>query len=319
PDGTLIRAAYTYDALSRRIAKTVILPDGRARTTRYGWDGELLVGEDDGERTTTIVYEPHRFVPLLRFEQPSPSQADDERRETAALISDAAALLATHGLALPPELHDDTPEAQVSVFFTDHLGTPLLLADTEGHTHWHAEPDDWAAVTNAHGIRQPIRFQGQWEDEESGFYYNRYRYYDPATGRYVTQDPIGLKGGGNLFNYPLNPLSRVDPLGQQSTPTQASNATDTAVNAATTYGLQGMTNASGGVISAGTGAANGAVAIGGVLRNLALKDYHDFMATGHHTINPRTCLGSEIHKIDWNDFDSFEEGLAHVGSICLKK
>ena len=42
---------------------------------------------------------------------------------------------------------------------------------------------------------QPIRFQGQYHDEESGLYYNRYRYYAPKLGRYVSQDPIGLLGG----------------------------------------------------------------------------------------------------------------------------
>ncbi|MGG7355464.1 RHS repeat-associated core domain-containing protein, partial [Escherichia coli] len=44
---------------------------------------------------------------------------------------------------------------------------------------------------------------GQQYDEESGLYYNRHRYYDPLQGRYITQDPIGLKGGWNFYQYPL--------------------------------------------------------------------------------------------------------------------
>ena len=63
--------------------------------------------------------------------------------------------------------------------------------------------------------RQPIRFQEQLLDEESGFYYNRYRYYDPRQGRYITQDPIGLEGGVNGYAYPTDPVSYVDPLGLQ--------------------------------------------------------------------------------------------------------
>ena len=62
-------------------------------------------------------------------------------------------------------------------------------------------------------VTQPIRFQGQWHDEESGLYYNRHRYYDPQQGRYISQDPIGLHGGNNLYGYVTNPTGMVDPLG----------------------------------------------------------------------------------------------------------
>ncbi|EFK4271856.1 RHS repeat-associated core domain-containing protein, partial [Escherichia coli] len=53
---------------------------------------------------------------------------------------------------------------------------------------------------------QLIRLPGQQYDEESGLYYNRHRYYDPLQGRYITQDSIGLKGGWNFYEYPLNPV-----------------------------------------------------------------------------------------------------------------
>ncbi|EHX8469217.1 DUF4329 domain-containing protein, partial [Escherichia coli] len=62
-------------------------------------------------------------------------------------------------------------------------------------------------------LQQLIRLPGQQYDEESGLYYNRHRYYDPLQGRYITQDPIGLKGGWNLYGYQLNPISDIDPLG----------------------------------------------------------------------------------------------------------
>jgi RHS repeat-associated protein len=62
-------------------------------------------------------------------------------------------------------------------------------------------------------LEQPFRFQGQQFDEETGLHYNRYRYYDPGVGRFVSQDPIGLRGGSNLFAYAPNPMGWVDPFG----------------------------------------------------------------------------------------------------------
>ncbi|EIH3987496.1 polymorphic toxin type 34 domain-containing protein, partial [Escherichia coli] len=71
---------------------------------------------------------------------------------------------------------------------------------------------------NPHQLQQLIRLPGQQYDEESGLYYNRHRYYDPLQGRYITQDPIGLKGGWNFYQYPLNPVTNTDPLGLEVFP-----------------------------------------------------------------------------------------------------
>jgi len=58
-----------------------------------------------------------------------------------------------------------------------------------------------------------IRFQGQYEDRETGLHYNRYRYYDPQTGRFISKDPVGLAGGVNAYQYADNPTRWIDPLG----------------------------------------------------------------------------------------------------------
>ncbi|QPT14117.1 Rhs family protein [Serratia rubidaea] len=60
---------------------------------------------------------------------------------------------------------------------------------------------------------QPLRYAGQYQDNESGLHYNLFRYYEPEVGRFTTQDPIGLQGGLNLYQYAPNPYGRVDPLG----------------------------------------------------------------------------------------------------------
>jgi RHS repeat-associated protein len=78
----------------------------------------------------------------------------------------------------------------------------------------HAANDATLAHARAQdAIHQPLRFQGQYFDEETGLHYNNFRYYDPDCGRYISQDPIGLNGGTNLYAYVTNPAAWIDPLG----------------------------------------------------------------------------------------------------------
>ncbi|ELP3834074.1 RHS repeat protein, partial [Escherichia coli] len=108
------------------------------------------------------------------------------------------------------------PERKIHLYHCDHRGLPQALISPEGETAWCGEYDEWGNLlgeTSAQHLQQSLRLPGQQYDEESGLYYNRNRYYDPLQGRYITQDPIGLKGGWNLYAYPLNPVQRGDPLG----------------------------------------------------------------------------------------------------------
>jgi RHS repeat-associated protein len=70
-----------------------------------------------------------------------------------------------------------------------------------------------AVVEDVAQIEQRVRFQGQYFDAETGLHYNRFRYYSPEVGRFVSNDPIGLLGGENLYAYAPNPIMWVDPLG----------------------------------------------------------------------------------------------------------
>ena len=104
---------------------------------------------------------------------------------------------------------------------TDHLGTPVAMTDEVGIKVWGAAYDPFGAATpnedpdgNGTPVTLNVRFPGQYYDQETNLHYNYFRYYDPATGRYLTSDPIGLGGGLNTYGYVGgNPITRADPLG----------------------------------------------------------------------------------------------------------
>jgi RHS repeat-associated protein len=106
-------------------------------------------------------------------------------------------------------------EGRLFPVITDHLGTPREMLDANGRLVWSAVYGPWGDVESETGNdwKCPIRFQGQWYDEESGLHYNRWRYYDPVMGRFITSDPIGLLGGLNSYRYCPNPINWIDPLG----------------------------------------------------------------------------------------------------------
>ena len=89
------------------------------------------------------------------------------------------------------------------------------MTDARGKLQWAAEIDTYGELRDVHGYRQacPFRWPGQYEDAETGLYYNRFRYYDPDAGVYVSQDPIGLSGGLALYAYVHDPLVATGVLG----------------------------------------------------------------------------------------------------------
>jgi len=98
----------------------------------------------------------------------------------------------------------------------DHLGTPRVMTDETGNVVWRAiySPFGQATIDASSTVALNLRFPGQYYDQETGLHYNYYRYYDPATGRYMTSDPIGLRGGTNLFSYGRgNPATNFDRFG----------------------------------------------------------------------------------------------------------
>jgi RHS repeat-associated protein len=178
---------YTYDALGRRRAKQLLGTQGEVvHETLFVWDGLMLAEEivlDSGApaHTTTWEWQPGEPSPVSRL----------QRRWT-------------------PE--GEVVDEQFHAVVTDLVGSPAELVDEMGRISWHADWSLWGAG-QSDGAAMPLRFPGQYFDAETGLHYNMHRYYEPETGRYLSPDPIGLRGGLNPHAYVPNPTIGLDPLG----------------------------------------------------------------------------------------------------------
>ncbi|WP_079857418.1 RHS repeat-associated core domain-containing protein [Vibrio parahaemolyticus] len=141
----------------------------------------------------------------------------------------------------------------------DHLGTPQALTDETGATVWKASysPFGKATVTTEQ-IKFNLRFPGQYYDAETGLHYNWHRYYDPALGRYLQSDRLGLFDGVDTYGYVrANPLRLIDPTGEYGLAGAAYGLISGGIGGYISGGWQGA------LAGAGTGALVGFVNIFG--------------------------------------------------------
>ncbi|HTK65658.1 MAG TPA: RHS repeat-associated core domain-containing protein, partial [Pseudonocardia sp.] len=182
---------YRYDPLGRRIAKELLAPESTTppaarpailSQTTFTWDGTQLAEEvSDGVRALVWDWEPggHRVL------------AQSERA-----------------------LHQGSRQwraGRVHAVVTDLAGAPTELVDAEGGPGWRGKLTLWGLAPRP--MPTPLRFPGQYHDQETGLHYNVHRYYDPATARYLSPDPLGLEPATNPYAYVSNPTTWIDPLG----------------------------------------------------------------------------------------------------------
>lgn len=142
--------------------------------TSFLWNGDVLLSESRNHQEKLYLYEPNSFRPLAFIEN-----------------------------------------NQCYFYQNDHLGTPQELTDWEGRVVWSVRYKVYGNVIrkDVEQVENNLRFQGQYFDAETGLHYNRFRYYDPGTGEFTQQDPIGLLGGINNYRYAANPVGWIDPFG----------------------------------------------------------------------------------------------------------
>jgi|GEM_PF-997412 len=115
------------------------------------------------------------------------------------------------------QVNSGSPET-VTYLHTDHIGTPRFGTNAAGTQVWSWNNDAFGVSSPSGSVTVNLRMLGQYYDSESGLFYNWNRYYNPAIGRYISSDPIGIAGGLNPFGYVgQNPVNRLDLFGLQST------------------------------------------------------------------------------------------------------
>ena len=185
---------YKYDALGRRIAKEC--PQQHLRI-EYLWDGDQIAFTRTF-KNDEIVSERHSIFNDFELI----AQQDHYQQLKQTIDGNFIEWKQETGYAICQ------PNGQV-----------LALLNPQGKTLWCREKQTlWGLLfSNEYRQSNPLNpqmlFAGQYYDEESGLAYNRFRYYDPESGNYISSDPIGLSGGERPFRYVGNPMDWVDMFG----------------------------------------------------------------------------------------------------------
>lgn len=211
----VLLAQYGYDPMNRRLWKVQLrnrlgeaLP--QAKRTFYLYSEEGLIAES----SEIVSVNPDGSV----SSQATPQVTTQYGPRPGNPFTTGTMFIKTKG----NNGIDSNGQDIIAYYHHDHLGTPIQATDKNGRVVWAARYEPFGkasivtpAATAAHPIIESnLRLPGQYEDEESGLHYNWNRYYDAAAGRYVSEDPISLSGGLNLFGYVGgNPLNYIDPLG----------------------------------------------------------------------------------------------------------
>ncbi|HEY8896456.1 MAG TPA: RHS repeat-associated core domain-containing protein, partial [Niastella sp.] len=198
PDGK--KVTFTYDALGRRVSKTV-----NGKITRWVWDGNVPLHEwtyDEKDKPTAVVDEWGEII--YDKEEPNPQNAGEQG----------------NGITWVFDAESFVPSARIEngktwSIISDHLGTPKEAYDANGKKVWECTLDIYGRTRMIDGNKNfiPFRYQGQYEDEETGLYYNRFRYYNPEEGLYISADPVSVTGGLNIYAYVHDTNNWVDIFG----------------------------------------------------------------------------------------------------------
>jgi RHS repeat-associated protein len=200
--------SYGYDANGNLTSKV----EG-SDTWGYEWNAEnqLVRVSKNGSEVARFAYDPtgRRVERVVGGATTSYTyDANDIIRETLG----ATSVRHIHGPLVDEPLAVDESDV-LSYLHSDGLGSVVRSTSSAGIPTLARQYDAWGSLQA--GVEEiGFAFTGREWDPETGLYYYRARYYDPTLGRFISQDPIGSRGGYNFFVYVLNNPARLhDPRG----------------------------------------------------------------------------------------------------------
>jgi RHS repeat-associated protein len=207
-------ASYTYDLNGNTLTKAV-----GSNTTTYAWDYEnrlTSVTLPSGGGTVSFKYDPFgRRIYKSSSTATSVYAYDGDNLIEETNASGAVVARYSQGLNIDEPLAMLRSSA-TSFYHVDGLGTVTSLSNGSGALAQTYTFDSFGKQTAASGsLTNPFQYTGRESDSETGLYYYRARYYDPSTGRFLSEDPIRFKGGTVNF-YPYvddDPTTQSDPSG----------------------------------------------------------------------------------------------------------
>jgi len=209
PDGTTVR--FVYDADGRRLKKTIELEGRAVRESDFIWWQGLLIEELDYEVVDGTL---------------------EPRRQRTYVHDDAGAPLAHRDVVWTDG--EASPQDWVH-YLPGPADMPAALISGRGEVLSKVDASVWGQASFEGEASTPVRYFGQYYDDDIELSYQRFRYYDPELGQFINADPSGLQGGTSAFEYARSqPFRFVDPLGLQpvtTTITTNDGTTSTGVSA----------------------------------------------------------------------------------------
>jgi RHS repeat-associated protein len=217
-------AAYTYNHRGERIGKSIgktTSPAAQGQTTRYLYEDGQVSAELNASGQITRQYLYLAGQPIGVIDTPQGQSLSKQELPAHVLLGLDAQNILKH---LWRSLAGNDGQEQTTWLHTNHLGAPEAATDASGQLIWQASyaPFGAARIIQASAGKSNdssqftlnLRLPGQYFDAETGLFYNKQRYYDPARGEYLSPDPLGTPDGPNGYSYVrFNPLKYVDPDG----------------------------------------------------------------------------------------------------------